>query len=136
MSRLERLAPSASTLTRTVGTGLPTFPLGLTEAMVMAPPEPPVRPPLLLVADPVLLVALLTVRSTTFLALARAKLLISARFALLIVIPQRVVHQTLVGKDQSPLTSSYSPKCVEGEFSEVGLPGKAGSQGPKPMPPL
>src|SRR5215204_1066296 len=66
MSRLERLVPSASTLARTVGTGLPTFPLGLTEAMVIAPPEP-VRPPPLLVADPVRLVALLTVRSTTFL---------------------------------------------------------------------
>jgi hypothetical protein len=43
---------------------LPTFPLGLTEEMVMAPREP-VRPLLLLVADPVRLVALLTVRSTT-----------------------------------------------------------------------
>ena len=64
MSRLERLAPSASTLARTVGTGLPTFPLGLTEAIVMAPREA-VRSLLLLVADPVLLVALLTVRSTT-----------------------------------------------------------------------
>jgi hypothetical protein len=42
---------------------LPTFSLGLTEAMVMAPREP-VRPLLLLVADPVRLVALLTVRST------------------------------------------------------------------------
>jgi hypothetical protein len=37
----------------------------------------------------------------------------------LIIIPQRVVHQTLVGKDRSPLPSSYSPECVEGEFSEV-----------------
>jgi hypothetical protein len=55
------------------------------------------------------------------LALARAKLLISAGFALLIIIPQRVVHQTLVGKDRSPLNSCYSPKCVEGEFSEVHL---------------
>jgi hypothetical protein len=61
---LERLVPSASTLARTVGTGLPTFPLGLTEEMVMAPREA-VRSLLLLVADPVLLVALLTVRSTT-----------------------------------------------------------------------
>src|SRR5688572_14403998 len=66
MSPLERLDPSASSVARTVGTGLPTFPLGLTEEMVMAPPEP-VRPPPLLVADPVRLVALLTVRSTTFL---------------------------------------------------------------------
>src|SRR5688572_24572537 len=66
MSRLERLVPSASTLAPTVGTGLLTFPLGLTEEMVMAPPEP-LGPPLLLVLDPVRLVALLTVRSTTFL---------------------------------------------------------------------
>jgi hypothetical protein len=66
MSRFERLVPSASTVARTVGTGLPTFPLGLTEEMVMAPPEP-LGPPLLLVLDPVRLVALLTVRSTTFL---------------------------------------------------------------------
>ena len=41
MSHFERLAPSASTLARTVGTGLPTFPLGLTEEMVIAPPESP-----------------------------------------------------------------------------------------------
>jgi hypothetical protein len=66
MSRFERLVPSASTLARTVGTGLPTFPLGLTEEMVMVPPPEPVRPPPLLVSDPVRLVALLTVRSTTF----------------------------------------------------------------------
>jgi hypothetical protein len=67
MSRLERLAPSASTVAYTVGTGLPTFPLGLTEAMVTASPEA-VRPlPLFLVPDPVRLVVLLTVRSTTFL---------------------------------------------------------------------
>jgi hypothetical protein len=68
MSRLERLAPSASTLARTVGTGLPTFPLGLTEAMMIAPSEPPRLLPLL-VPDPVRLVAWLTVRSTTFLGL-------------------------------------------------------------------
>src|SRR5829696_1917553 len=67
MSRLERLVPSASTLARTVGTGLPTFPLGLTEAMVIALPEPARPPPLFLVPDPVRLVALLAVRSTTFL---------------------------------------------------------------------
>jgi hypothetical protein len=66
MSRFERLVPPASTVARTVGTGLPTFPLGLTEEMVMAPPEP-LGPPLLLVLDPVRLVALLTVRFTTFL---------------------------------------------------------------------
>src|SRR5215211_1037820 len=45
------------------------------------------------------------------------------------------------GRDTSqgytgPFSCPYSPKCMEGEFSEVGLPGKAGSQGPKPMPPL
>jgi hypothetical protein len=68
MSLLERLAPSASTVARTVGTGLLTFPLGLTEVMVMVPPEPvPPAPFLLLVPAPVRLVALLTVRSTTFL---------------------------------------------------------------------
>jgi hypothetical protein len=61
---LGEVGPSASTLARTVGTGLATFPLGLTEAMVMEPPEPE-RPLPLLVADPVRLVALLTVRSTT-----------------------------------------------------------------------
>src|SRR5215207_1939991 len=66
MSLLERVAPSASTLARTVGAGLPTLPLGLTEAMVIAPPEP-VRPPPLLVPDPVRLVALLMDRFTTFL---------------------------------------------------------------------
>src|SRR5215203_5241891 len=118
MSRLERLAPSASTLARTVGTGLPTFPLGLTEEMVMAPPEPELPHPSWYWIPfgwwPCLRFARLP-----FLALARAKLLISAGLDRLIVIPQRVVHKTLVGKDRSPLTSSYSPKCVEGEFSEV-----------------
>jgi hypothetical protein len=59
------------------------------------------------------------------LALARAKLLVSAGFARLIIIPQRVVRQTLVGKDRSPLTSSYSPKCVEVEFCEVRLAASA-----------
>ena len=110
MSRLERLAPSASTVARTVGTGLPTFPLGLTEAMVIAPLEP-ARPPLLfLVADPVRLVALLTDRFTTFLGFGTYDTPpISAGIALLIIIPQRVVHQTLVGKRRSPLTSPYSP---------------------------
>jgi len=96
MSRLERLAPSASTVARTVGTGLPTFPLGLTEAMVIALPEP-VRAPLLLVADRVRLVALLTDRFTTFLGFGTYDLpLICAGNALLIIIPQRVVHQTLL----------------------------------------
>src|SRR5215217_6297851 len=120
MSRLERLVPSASTLARTVGTGLPTFPLGLTEEMVMAPPEP-LDPPLLLVADPVRLVALLTVRSTAFLGFGTCEILISAGFALLNIIPQRVVHQTLVGKDRSPLPSSYSPNVVEGDVCEVRI---------------
>ena len=48
MSRFERLVPSDSTLARTVGTGLPTFPLGLTEEMVIVPPEPGRPPPPLL----------------------------------------------------------------------------------------
>jgi hypothetical protein len=86
----------------------------------MAPPEP-VRPPLVLVAEPVRLVDLLTVRSTTFLGFGTYDTPISAGFALIIIIPQRVVHKTLVGKDRSPLSSSYSPKCVEGEFSEVRM---------------
>ena len=38
--------PSASTFALMVGTGVLTFPLGLTDAMVMAPPGP-LRPPLL-----------------------------------------------------------------------------------------
>src|SRR5215207_4900274 len=120
MSRFERLVPSASTLARTVGTGLPTFPLGLTEEMVMAPPEP-VLPPPLLVLDPVRLVALLTVRSTTLFGFGTCETPRLCWVARLIIIPQRVVHKTLVGKDRSPLTSSYSPKCVEYEFSEVHI---------------
>lgn len=108
MSRFERLVPSASTVARTVGTGLPTFPLGLTEAMVIAPPEPLGPRSLFLVPDPVLLVALLTDRFTTFLGFGTYDTpLISAGNALLII-PQRVVHQTLVGKNRSPLTSPYS----------------------------
>src|SRR5215207_2084924 len=67
MSLFERLPASASTLALTVGTGLPTLPLGLTESMVMVPPPEPPRLPSLLVPGPVRLVALLTVRSTTFL---------------------------------------------------------------------
>jgi hypothetical protein len=75
MSLLERLLPSALTVARTVGTGLVTFPLGLTEEMMIAPPEPP---PLLLplVPDPVRLVAFCTLCSTAFLALACASLLL------------------------------------------------------------
>src|SRR5215216_6921427 len=65
MSLLERLPPSASTVALTVGTGLPTLPLGLTESMMMAPPDPP-RPPSFFAPDPVRLVVLLEVRSTTF----------------------------------------------------------------------
>jgi hypothetical protein len=60
-----------------------------------------------LVPDPFRLVALLTVRSTTFLGFGTCELLVSAEFALLIIIPQPVVHETLVGKDRSPLTSPY-----------------------------
>src|SRR5829696_5823743 len=60
--------PSASTFALMVGTGLLTFPLGLTEAMVIAFPEP-LRPLLLLVPEPVWLLDLCTVRSTTFLGL-------------------------------------------------------------------
>ena len=58
--------PSASTFALMVGTGLPTFPLGLTEAMVIAFPEP-LRPLLLLAAEPVWLLDLCRVRSVTFL---------------------------------------------------------------------
>jgi hypothetical protein len=32
------------------------------------------------------------------------------------------VRQTLATKDRGPLTSPYSPECVEEEFSEVELP--------------
>src|SRR5215207_7449582 len=114
MSLFERLPASASTLALTVGTGLPTLPLRLTESMVMVPPAEPPRLPSLLVPGPVRLEALLTVCSTTFLGFGTYDTpLISAGFALLIIIPQRVVHQTLVGKDRSPLTSPYSPECVE-----------------------
>jgi hypothetical protein len=55
------------------------------------------------------------------LALARRSLPISAGFTLLIVIPHREVHQTLVGKDRGSLTFPYSPECVEEEFSEVHI---------------
>ena len=116
MSRFERLAPS--TVARTVGTGLPTFPLGLTEEMVIVPPEP-VFPPPLLVPAPVVLVALLTVARLLSWPLACTTLPISAGFAHSIIIPQREVHQTLVGKHRGPLTASYSPECVEVEFSET-----------------
>jgi hypothetical protein len=65
-------------------------------------------------------VVLLAVRFTTFLGFGTYDTpLISAGNALLIVIPQRVVHQTLVGKGRSPLTSPYSALCVEGRFSEI-----------------
>src|SRR5215213_8311449 len=123
MSLFERLPASASTLALTVGTGLPTLPLGLTESMVMVPPPEPPRLPSLLVPGPVRLVALLTVRSTTFLGFGTYDTpLISAGFALLIIIPQRVVHQTLVGKDRSPLTSPYSQSAWKEDSPKFAPP--------------
>src|SRR5215208_3977103 len=35
------------------------------------------------------------------------------------IVPQRVVHQTLVDTNRSYLISHYSPKCLVGEFCEV-----------------
>jgi hypothetical protein len=49
-----------------------------------------------------------------FLALARRSLPISAGFALLVIIPQREVHQTLVGKDRS---RGFSRKLASPENS-------------------
>jgi hypothetical protein len=89
----------------------------------MAPPEPPRPLPLFLVPDPVRLVVLLTVRSTTFLGFGTYDTpLISAGNALLIVIPQRVVHQTLVGKGRSPLTSPYSQSAWKEDSPKFAPP--------------
>src|SRR5215216_2842315 len=106
MSRFERLVPWASTVARTVGTGLPTFPLGLTEAMVIAPPERPRPLPLFLVAEPVRLVDLLTVRFTTFLGFGTYDtpyFCLVCSFNYLVIVPQRVVHQTRVDTNRSYL---------------------------------
>ena len=65
MSRLERLAFGFDLGSDGGDRVADVSPIGLTEEMVMAPPEPLGPPPLFLVLDPVRLVALLTVRSTT-----------------------------------------------------------------------
>jgi hypothetical protein len=65
-SLLERLVLSALTVASTAGAGLLTFPLGLTELMLMAPLELVLTLPFL-VPDPVRLVALCAICSITFL---------------------------------------------------------------------
>src|SRR5215208_3537814 len=124
MSLFERLPTSASTVALTVGMGLPTLPLGLTESMVMVPPAEPPRLPSLLVPDPVRLVALLTVRSTTFLGFGTYD---TPHFCWVCSpninqSPNGWGTNLRKGGGRSPLTSLYSPECVEGRFSEVGLP--------------
>jgi hypothetical protein len=115
------LVPSASTFALMVGTGLLTFPLGLTEAMVIAFPEP-LRPLLLLLSEPVWLLDVCTVRSTTFLGLGTcgSPYFGWVRFSGYCFTTRSAPNPRRKGP-KFP-TSPYSLNVVEGEFREVHIP--------------